>query len=113
MDKDTLAGVFIKAGPVAVIPQELGRVFLNLIQNACYAVLERKRRGFGFGVRELAAEDRLIRRAGEFPGAGGCGARRDRIVQPDHFHRLRRRGSCPRGDIRIPGSLRTGACDRR
>jgi signal transduction histidine kinase len=36
-------------GAVAVIPQELGRVFLNLIQNACYAVLERKKReGAGF-----------------------------------------------------------------
>jgi two-component system, NtrC family, sensor kinase len=35
--------------PVAAVPQELGRVFLNLIQNACYAVLERKKReGAGF-----------------------------------------------------------------
>ncbi len=33
-----------RLGPVAVVPQELGRVFLNLIQNACYAVLERQER---------------------------------------------------------------------
>ncbi|HYT93709.1 MAG TPA: response regulator, partial [Gemmataceae bacterium] len=30
--------------PLAVIPQELGRVFLNLIQNACYAALEKGKR---------------------------------------------------------------------
>ena len=32
-------------GDVEVVPQDLGRVFLNIVTNACYAVDERRRTG--------------------------------------------------------------------
>ncbi len=44
--------------PVAVVPQELGRVFLNLIQNACYAVLERRKRAGADFVPRVRVETR-------------------------------------------------------
>jgi signal transduction histidine kinase len=72
--------------PVAVIPQELGRVFLNLIENACQAALDRRRHeGPGF-VPRVTVTTRAAGSAAEIHfldnGSGIPTAVRDKLFTP-------------------------------
>jgi signal transduction histidine kinase len=72
--------------PVAVVPQELGRVFLNMIQNACYAVLERKRQEGPDFVPRVRVETRAADGAAEVHfrdnGTGIAPAVREQLFTP-------------------------------
>ncbi len=73
-------------GAVRCVPQELSRVFLNLLNNACYAVHEKRRTcGEGFAptiaVRTRSLGDRVEIRVRD-NGNGIPTAARERIFQP-------------------------------
>jgi signal transduction histidine kinase len=72
--------------PVAVVPGELGRVFLNLIQNACYAVLERRQRAGPDFVPKVSVQTRAADGAAEVRvrdnGTGIPAAVRERLFTP-------------------------------
>jgi signal transduction histidine kinase len=73
-------------GPVPVVPGELGRVFLNLIQNACYAVLQRRRREGPDFVPRVSITTRSVDGAAEVRvrdnGTGIPAAVRDQLFTP-------------------------------
>jgi signal transduction histidine kinase len=73
-------------GAVALIPQELGRVFLNMIQNACYAALERKRREGPEFVPTVRVTTRAAREGAEIRfrdnGTGIAASVREKLFTP-------------------------------
>ena len=54
-----------KVGELDVVPQDLGRVFLNLVSNACYATDDRRRRLEAAGERGFMPELRVTTRREE------------------------------------------------
>ena len=52
-------------GEIDVVPQDLGRVFLNLLNNACYAVYQKAKTDPGFTPRLIVRTRRLTDESGE------------------------------------------------
>ena len=84
-------------GTLEVVPQDLGRVFLNLVTNACQAVEEKRRKSDGDYEPQLRIASRRLEDQAEFcirdNGPGIPEELRERIFEPFMTTKRRARGT--------------------